>query len=404
MSKIFITGMGVTSTAGFTLTDFWNTLYNGELTYHEIEEFKNSKNYRFFVGARIPETDYEELVAPDYRKKYGKASNYVIRTTREALSDANLKAADLPSGRTAICLGTTMGEIQVEEQLSELRHEKGLENIEPVLFKKYKTEQITTSLVDELQCSGPVYTIPAACASGNYAMALGKLLIEWDLADIAIVGGVDVFSRVAFSGFQRLLSLSPNVCKPFDKTRKGLIVGEGCGIVILEREDVARDRGAAVKGVVAGASLYTDHYHMTAPHPEGDAAVKVMEAALTNANIEKSKIDYISAHGTATWINDKTELKAIKRIFEDDIPPLSSIKSMLGHAMGAAGALEIIASVQMLAHNVMLPTMNFTEPEDGYELNFVPNKPQNKNLNNILSNSFGFGGQISSVIISKGEL
>ena len=402
MTRVFVIGMGLLSTAGLNLESFWDTLYSGTITYGGIEEFKNSGNYRVTIGARLRDHSYQEYLDSAWKKKYGKASLYSIYAALAALRDAEFPIGQLPVGRTAVCMGSTMGEIEVEETISTIRTEKGLDAVPEDLFQKYRTENICKSILEATGASGPVYLAPAACASGNYAIALGKRLIEWNKADMAIVGGVDVFSRLAFVGFQRLLSLTPDLCKPFDRTRKGLVVGEGCGIVILAGEKMVKARNLKVQAELSGVGLASDRYHMTSPHPVGEGANRAMNLAFKEAGLDPGSIDYVSAHGTGTRANDETEIKALQNVFGGDIPPVSSIKSMLGHAMGAASILEFIASVQMMRSNTLLPTVNFGEPDPGNEtINFVPNHPQEKKLDCILSNSFAFGGQVSTVILKR---
>lgn len=402
MSGVVVTGMGLISTAGAGIGDFWNTLVKGETTYREMNDYKNNSNYRSCVGARIAGNSWEKYLNISADGQYGKASKYVIYAVLSALKDAGLSSDDLPPERTALIIGTTMGEIQAEERISELEHEKGTGSIPEDLLASYRTDNITAAVMKTLRISGPQYTVPAACAAGNYAVAMGRDLLEWGCADLAIVGGVDVFSRVAFTGFQRLLSLSPDVCRPFSRHRKGLVVGEGCGVLILEKYASAGSRRAGIRGEIIGVGLTSDRYHMTTPHPAGDGAVRSMRKALRDADLSPGDIDYISAHGTGTPANDRIEAGALGSVFgRDSIPPVSSIKSMLGHAMGAASALELIASLQMMEHGVMLPTMNYIGPDPDCPIDCVPNRTRPAKLDCVLSNSFGFGGQNSSIIIRR---
>ncbi|MCC5466499.1 beta-ketoacyl-[acyl-carrier-protein] synthase family protein [Pelosinus baikalensis] len=403
MDTVVITGIGVISSAGLNLEDFWNTLAAGKVSYGEIEEYKDNKNYRVKIGAKIDDERWNRNVSEEIRVKYGRTSNYAVSATLSALESAGLSSEMLPNGRTAISIGTTMGEIQVEERISEIRHEKGVQGIPKTLLRQYRTDNIASSIRAAIGVSGPIYNVPTACAAGNYAIALGKRLIDWGCADVVIAGGVDVFSRVAFTGFQRLLSLTPDMCRPFDRNRKGLVIGEGCGIVILERASSAKARGARIFGEIIGVGLTSDRHHMISPHPEGDGAVRAMQLALEEARILPGEIDYVSAHGTGTPANDKVEAKALSRVFGPErIPPTSSIKSMIGHAMGAASALELVASLQMMNHGCILPTINYETPDPECMLDCVPNKARKAPINCVISNSFAFGGQIGSIIVKKG--
>lgn len=402
MISTVVTGMGVVSTAGFDLETFWDTLEAGRITYGEVDDFKNNSNYRITIGAVINDMSWNGNVPEDIKKHFGKASNYAVSTVGRAMENAGLKAEYLPKGRTAIVFGTTMGEIQVEEQITRLKSAGGLASVPDTLFSQYRSDNISLAVNQAFGISGPVYTVSAACAAGNYAIGLGKRLIEWGNADVAIVGGVDVFSQVAFTGFQRLLSLAPDVCRPFDLNRKGLVVGEGCGVLILEREGWRRAQEAYTCGRVIGVGLASDRYHMTSPHPDGDGAARAIRQSLNEAGLRPGQIDYISAHGTGTKANDRIEIKALAEVFGfNRIPPASSIKSMLGHTMGAASALELIASFLMLKKSVMLPTVNYETPDPECAIDCIPNEARKREMRFILSNSFAFGGQTSSIIISK---
>lgn len=403
--KVVITGMGVISTAGYDLDSFWNTLYNGKVTYGKMDDYKDNKNYRINIGARIKDTAWYSQLTESFDSSMGMASNYAVFCTNKALENAGLDMTMLPSGRTTVSIGTTMGEVQVEEKISELRKQMPINEIPHKLLKQYSTDNIGKNVQKAIKAKGTNYNVPTACAAGNYSITLASKLIESGQIDVAVAGGVDVFSRVAFTGFQRLLSLAPDFCRPFDKNRKGLVVGEGCGIFILESADFARARGAKAIGEILGSGLTSDRYHMTAPHPEGDGAVRAMNIALKEAQLSLEDIDYISAHATGTPINDKIEVKAMEKVFGiNKIPPTSSIKSMLGHAMGAASALELIASLQMMERGVILPTVNYVEKDPQCSIDCVPNSPRASKLNYALSNSFAFGGQVSSLIVKRGGL
>ncbi|MEF2965926.1 beta-ketoacyl-[acyl-carrier-protein] synthase family protein [Paenibacillus sp. M1] len=403
MEQVVVTGMGVISTAGHNLSDFWTTLESGTITYGVIREFAEDLNYRIKIGSRIEDQSWQRHLDESISRQYGRAAQYAMSASLDALEHAGLNREEIREARTAICIGTTMGEIQAEEQLSEWRHRTGGELLPDHLLRQYSTNRISYAVKRAIGAHGPIFTIPAACAAGNYSLAIAKRFIEWGQADIAIAGGVDIFSRVAFVGFQRLLSLADNLCRPFDHKRKGLVVGEGCGIVILERLSHAKARGAKIWGEIAGVGLTSDRYHMTAPHPEGDGAVRAMELAIQEAGLSVHEIDYISAHGTGTVANDKTEVKAMSRVFgEESIPPFSSIKSMLGHSLGAAASLELIACLQMLDKGVMLPTVNFSAAQFDCSIDCVPNTPRKSNIQQIISNSFAFGGQVSSIVV-RGE-
>ncbi len=396
MKNIIVTGMGVLSPAGFTLGEFWKTLYDGKVTYGIVDEFVDNSQCRIKIGAKIKSSQWSENVSHEILNTYGKTACYSVSTSLKAISNAEIDLSQADKARIAVVIGTTMGEIEVEERITKLLCEdKAVDN---KLYKQYQTFNIVKAVADAIGAKGYMFCVPAACAAGNYAITMGKKLLDWNYADIVIAGGVDVFSKVAFAGFQRLLSLTTDLCRPFDKNRKGLVVGEGCGIVILEREGYRPKQ--KVYGRILGTGLSSNAYHMTAPHCKGDGELYSMKKAAEDANISLRDIDYISAHGTGTKANDKIETLAIKRLFgKHSPPPVSSIKSMLGHSMGAASMLELIACLLMLHENTLLPTINYETKDEECDLDVVANKPRKQKSKYIMSNSFAFGGQTSSVVI-----
>lgn len=396
MQDVIVTGMGVLSPAGITLEDFWNTLYRGEAVYDELEQLREKPEYRVKIGATIKTSEWERALSKESTKQYGKAACYCMSTVAQALEDAGL-AKDLKGKRVSIIIGTTMGEIEVEEQITRLYCQK--KEVASSLYQKYPPGRIAEAVAEWLETDGEAMVIPAACAAGNYAIDLGRKLLLWDLADIVIAGGVDVFSYVAFAGFQRLLSLAPDRCRPFDKDRKGIVLGEGCGIVILEKEG-ARYRQKKY-GRILGSAAASNAYHMTAPHKYGAGEFAAMNNALVDAGLKPSEIAYISAHGTGTRLNDEIEAKAINQLFGLHCPFVSSIKSMLGHSLGAASVFELIASLLMIQKGIFLPNINYETRDEACDLNIVSNKPVHGVIQFALSNSFAFGGQTSCLVLGK---
>ena len=391
--------MGVISPAGFTPETFFDRLLSGRPVYEKLEELEADPGYRVKIGARIRDDGWASALSAGERARYGQASQYAMAASRYALWDAGLTAEDCRSRRVAVVVGSTMGEIGVEEDFTRRCCEQ--QEADDSLFRRQVgTWHIAQAAAEAAGGSPLFYTVPAACAAGNYAVSLAKNLLEAGLADIALAGGVDVFSRVAFAGFQRLLSLTPDLCRPFDRNRRGLVVGEGCGMVVLEKEGARA--GMKRYAAVLGAGLASNASHMTAPHPEGEGEMRAMRRAVDSAGLSYEDVDYISAHGTGTRANDRVEAMAVARLFAGGkVPPVSSIKSVLGHSMGAASILELVACCLMLRHSVLLPTTNVEQLDEGCALDVVPNRPREARLRVLLSNSFAFGGQTSSVLLTK---
>ena len=394
MDRVAITGMGVLSPAGRSVPEFWKTLCEARAVYRPIPSFADDPQYRVKIGAQITEYSWAWNLPVD---RYGKAACYCLYTAKQALDDAGLSARDLAKKRVGVIVGTTMGEIQEEETFTRWICGKG-EGSAARFRKCYPAYHIAHAVAEHCRADGPCYVVPAACAAGNYAVAMAKQVLEAGYADILLVGGVDVFSRVAFAGFQRLLSLAPDCCRPFDRARKGLVLGEGCGFLVLERE--GERMGKNHYGRILGAGLASNASHMTAPHKEGEGEWKAMHKAITDAGLQVDQVDYISAHGTGTRANDLVEARSIRRLFEGrKAPPVSSIKSALGHSMGAASILELIACCLMMRNNVLLPTIHYEVPDEECQLDVVPNKPREAAVRRLLSNSFAFGGQTSCLVL-----
>jgi 3-oxoacyl-[acyl-carrier-protein] synthase II len=253
-----------------------------------------------------------------------------------------------------------------------------------------------------LRVRGPVVTVPAACAAGNYAIGLAASLIERGEAKAAIAIGCEAFSRLAFVGFSRMRAMSAETCRPFSQNRPGLLLGEGAAALVLESEAAARERGAEAAALVSGFGLSCDAYHITGPRQDGAGAVAAMTRALAEARLAPADIDYVNAHGTGTALNDKMESVAVRAVFGGGSRrvPVSSIKALTGHTLGAAGAIEAVASVLAMRRGVIPPTWNWTAADPECDIDCVPNEPRPAVLRHVLSNSYAFGGNNSSLVLS----
>ncbi|MDD5584239.1 MAG: beta-ketoacyl-[acyl-carrier-protein] synthase family protein, partial [Candidatus Omnitrophica bacterium] len=302
---------------------------------------------------------------------------------------------------TGVCLGTTMGEAKIFEVLNEAWINDTLDDAKSSLIPRVPPNVIPGHIAAELGLRGPNYIIPTACAAGNYAIGYAYDLIKSGDTDMMFAGGADAFSRIAFCGFNRLLSAAPQSCQPFDRDRKGMLVGEGAGILILESLESAEQRKASIYGEIIGYGLSCDATHMTTPSYEG--IKNAMLNALSQAHISASQVDYLSAHGTGTAANDREECRAIKEVFGQDYKrvAVSSIKSMLGHAMGAASALEAIACCCAVKNDIIPPTINFKVPDPECDIDCVPNIARKKKVSIALNNAFAFGGNNSCLVLKK---
>jgi 3-oxoacyl-[acyl-carrier-protein] synthase II len=294
-----------------------------------------------------------------------------------------------------------MGESQVLERLNDAWINKGVDAIDPDLICKYPANVLSINVTKELGLNGPSFVIPTACAAGNYAIGYAQDLIKKGVVDIMLAGGTDAFSRIAFIGFNRLLAIAPKICQPFDKNRKGMMVGEGAGMLVLETLEDALKRKADIYAEVLGYGLSCDAHHMTAPYGPGIA--KAIEKTLKESGLSSSDIDYINAHGTGTPANDKEECLAIKEVFGQHYKKIlvSSIKSMLGHTMGAASAIEAIACCLTVKNDIIPPTVNYQTPDPECDIDCVPNTSRKIRVNIALNNASAFGGNNACLAIKK---
>lgn len=398
--RVVVTGLGVVSSVGIGWQAYWRSLLEGRSGISEVTAFDTSQ-FPTHRGGQIKEFDLSRFISTASLRKYNRASQFAVAATHMALEDAGLNGEGLSKIRVGTCIGTTMAEAQAIESADALWVQRGEKSIPPRLAAQYPASTIATHISEAIRCRGLSFSIGTACAAGNYAISYGCDLIRLGRADIVIAGGADAFSRIAFTGFNRLLAVAPERCQPFDKNRKGMIVGEGSGILILERLDDAIARRVPVYAELLGYGLSCDANHMTIPDVEG--VKRVMRNALRNADLEPSDVDYINAHGTGTPTNDRTECAAMRSVFAShmDHIPASSIKSMIGHAMGAASALEAVATVLAVHQDTVPPTINLEEIDPECAIDCVPNIPRRHTTRIALNNSFAFGGNNACVAFGK---
>jgi 3-oxoacyl-[acyl-carrier-protein] synthase II len=269
------------------------------------------------------------------------------------------------------------------------------------LATQYPSHLLATRIARDAGFLGSVMTIPSACAAGNHAIAAAAGVLRSGRGDVMLAGGADAFSRITFTGFARLGAIAPERCQPFDRNRKGMVPGEGAAMLVLERATSARRRGARIYAEVAGCGLSCDAYHMTGGDPSADGAVRAMQGALADAGLTPDDVSYISAHGTGTPVNDRLEALALTRLFGAVRVPASSIKSMIGHAMGAASAIEAVACVLATVHDVVPPTIHYETPDPDCPLDCVPNAAREYRVDVAMNNAYGFGGNNASVVFRK---
>lgn len=397
--RVVVTGLGVISSIGIGKDDFWTSVTNGVSGITEVTSFDTS-DLRCHYAGEINSFSPEDFIPKRKASFLGRTSQLAVAAASLALQDAKLFRKKLDKQRVGVFIGTTMGEKPLEESV-DTWVENGINKLSKIKVLQSPANNIPANIAIYLKLEGPNYLIPTACAAGNYAIGYGFDFIKRGDLDFAVVGGADAFSKLAFCGFQRLYAMTPDRCQPFDKNRKGMLVGEGAAVLFLESLESAIRRNADIYAEIPGYGISCDAFHMTASKSEG--IEKAMLKALRNTRIEKEEVDYINAHGTGTPGNDKNECTAIKKVFKDHSNTIhvSSIKSMIGHPMGAASAIEALACCLTVKRNVIPPTINFETPDQQCDINCVPNKAKVKKVNIALNNAFAFGGNNSCLVVKK---
>ena len=399
--RIVITGVGVISPIGCNKDVFWNALISGVSGASEVKAFDTS-DFKVHNGCEVKDFKYEDYTSNGSRK-VGKGSQFAVAATKLALDDSKIDVKNVDLERVGVSIGTTAGEIQILERVNQLRYEKGDDNVDTDLFLKHPCNNIPSNIAIEFGFEGPNTIISTACAAGNYAIGYACDLIKLGRADIMVAGGTDPFSKVAYVGFSKLNAIAPEVCQPFDKNRKGMLIGEGAGMLVLESMEDALARNANIYAEILGYGLSCDGYHITIPQPEGNGVVSAMRKALKYANIKPEDVQHISAHGTGTVANDKAETISIKKVFGEHSKRLAvvSIKSMIGHTMGAASAIEAIACALAVKEDIVPPTINYETKDPECDLDFVPNVKREMQVNIALNNAYAFGGNNSCLVLKK---
>jgi nodulation protein E len=392
MRRVVVTGLGAVSALGPTVRCFWQQIVAGRSGIAALDgELAGKTSVQVAAQAR----GFEPLAHFDARRLdlLDRFSQFALVAAREAVGDAGLSFDGELGERTAVVLGAGMGGKITEDEGFYQLYALGQKRFSPFVIPRSMANAAASQITMEFGITGPGLTVSTACASSNHAVGLGMGMIRSGVADAALAGGSEApFSLGSLKGWEAVRVMAPDTCRPFSRDRKGLVLGEGAAVAVLEAEERARARGARIYGEVAGFGMSSDAGHITQPSERG--AARAMEAALRDAGLAADAVGYINAHGTGTAANDITETQAIHRVFRDHARRLavSSTKSLHGHALGAAGALELAATLLALYEGVLPPTANFTAPGEGCDLDYVPNQAREARVEAALSNGFAFGG------------
>ena len=401
MGRVFVTGVGVVSPVGLGVDAFGRALLEGCEGAAPVTSFDASGLDRDLACEVKHFRPRDHLTAAEARRT-GRCSAMAIAAARMAVESSGLEAEAIGGPRTAVVMGTTMGEANVLGQLEARWIHEGEERVPSSMLPRYGTTLLPIHVARSFGCRGIVQTLPAACAAGNYAIGYAADLIRAGRCDRAISGAAEVIEKLQYAGFARLGALAPEHCQPFDKNRRGLIIGEGAGVLMLESEESVVRRGATPLAEVGALGLACDAHHITRPHPDGSGSLHALRTAITGSGLEPDAIDYVNAHGTGTSANDKVEAMVLQSIFGDRQPATTSIKSMIGHCMGAASAIEAVSCVLTLRDEVIPPTINHTETDpECVSVDLVANAPRKSPVKALLNNSLAFGGYDAALCLAK---
>jgi len=407
--RVVITGFGCVSPVGNNVKETWQALLAGKSGAGPITSFDASAHKTKFA-AEVKGFDAAALLGNRDARKMDRFTQFATAATLEALEQSRLKIDESNRDRVGILIGTGIGGIMTILEQYDLLKERGPERVSPFLIPMMISDSAAGNLAIRVGARGPNMALATACASGTNALGEAAEMIRRGAADAMIAGASEAaITTLSMAGMNVMTALSTRnddpqrASRPFDKDRDGFLMGEGSGILILEELEYARARGAKILSEFAGYGTSDDAHHISAPAENGAGAAISMRLALEDANLKIDEINYINAHGTSTYLNDKSETSAIKTVFGEQAYqiPVSSTKSMTGHLLGASGALEAIICTLAIQDNILPATINYQTPDPVCDLDYVPNQPRKAQPNHIMSNSFGFGGHNATLVISR---
>ncbi len=403
--RVVITGLGVIAANGIGKEAFWEANIKGILGVGPITRFDTSQ-FRTKIAAEIKDFDPLRYMEEMTANTVDRFTQFAIACTKMALEDSCLQLIREDPYRVGVSLGSGLGGMFFYEKQILTMQEFGHSKTHPASIPRVMPNAPSANVSIEFQCKGPNLTVSTACSSSNHALGQALEIIRQDKADVMLAGGTEaplVFYN--FAGFDALRVMTTEICRPFDRDRDGLVMGEGAAVLVLEELEHALGRQAKIYAELVGYGLTSGAGHMVMPDPEGEDAAQTMALALKDACLQPSDVDYISAHGTATQANDKGETRAIKKIFGNSANkiPISSTKSMVGHTLGAASALEAVVSCLAIKNNMVPPTINYQTPDPECDLDYVPNQGRRHQVDVVMSNAFAFGGNNASIILKRHE-
>src|SRR5690554_405969 len=409
--RVVITGIGALTPIGKSTPEFWNGLVTGKSGARTITEF-DTTNFPSTFAAMIPDYDPSDYFDRKEARRLDRVAQYALIASDEAIKDSNIDLDTIDKDRVAVIVGTGIGGMQTFYDQSIAFHERGPRGVSPFFIPMLIPDIVAGQISIRHGFRGPNYYVVSACATGSHNIGAAYDTIRYGQADMALTGGSEApVTRIGISGFNAMKAMSTRndspetASRPFDISRDGFVLGEGSGIFMLEELEAAKARGAKIYGEITGYGYSADAYHITAPDPDGGGVMLAMTNALKSAGIKPEDVDHINMHGTSTPLGDIAETNSIKKVFGDHAKTmnLNSTKSMIGHTLGAAGAIESIAVVLGIHHGIIPPTINLNDQDPECDLNYTANVAVKRDVRYALNNAFGFGGHNSSLVFKKYE-
>lgn len=409
--RIVVTGMGIVSPVGMNVAESWDNIKNGRTGIDWIKRF-DTDHINIKIAGEVKNFEIDKLFDRKIAKRTDLAQKFAILAAKQALDDSGVEVTEENMYDIGVSVGTGIGGISTTIEAVRNFADRGPRGVRAHMVAPILSDQISAQVSMEFNLRGPNYTIINACSTGNNAIGDAADMLRLGRADYMLAGGTEAcVVDVVLSALDNIKAVGhpPEgkdpawVSRPFDLERPGFVAGEGSGVLMLERLEDAKARGAHIYAEITGYGHTADAFHVTAPRADGGAAAHAMKQALKEAKLNTSDVDYINAHGTGTPLNDKTETKAVKLGLGEDAytTPMSSTKSMTGHMLGAAGAAEAVFCIKALEENVIPPTINYTTPDPLCDLDYVPNTAREAKLDHVMSNAFGFGGHNATLIMSR---
>lgn len=407
--RVVITGIGALTPVGKTAPDFWNGLISGKSGAQPIEHF-DTEDFTTKFAAQIEDYNEEDYFDRKEARRLDKVCQYALIAAEEAIDDTGLNLDEVDKDRVAVIVGTGIGGMITFYEQSISFHEHGPRGVSPFFIPKLIPDMVAGQISIKYGFKGPNFCAVSACATGSHNIGLAYDSIKSGQCDMAVSGGSEApVSRIGLAGFTSMRAMSSRnddpkkASRPFDKDRDGFVLGEGSGIMFLEEYEHAKERGAKIYGELVGYGFSADAHHITAPDPDGEGVILAINRALEAAEVEPEDIDHINMHGTSTPLGDIAETNSIKKVFGDHAYEINhnSTKSMTGHSLGAAGAIEALATMLATYHDMIPPTINYETPDPECDLNYTVNEAAARDVDYALNNAFGFGGHNTTLVFKK---